>query len=663
MLFKPQDLNSLAVEDPLGIVYVIETSQQFWSELEDVVHFSNENTPTLSLLDSSLKRFMTLCASYHEQYLQSPFQLEHACELLLDSELFVFHSERMCEILTDEAQSTTDPHFQLILYNVFLYYGRRKQKFLRHSKRWQLVIPLLMDHILVEIEPGVEDMYLGGGSRGVIGGSTNDHDGNASFMIPIEAKLRSLGVKLLYEVCRVQKMSMQELRVFSDAFVDHLFELVEQTREMEDETFNYSVIKLIVALNEQFMVASLGNNTVSSDHSTPEGNNRVLHVLMRRLGASKTFGENMIFMLNRANRTAEDLCMQLLVLKILYLLFTTKGTSEYFYTNDLCVLVDVFLRELVDLDEDSESLRHTYLRVLHPLLTKTQLRDIPYKRAQVVVALESLMQNAQIRDIDPTTKRLVERCLSGDWCVQLRKAKAKAPEDAHARVGSPGIDSVLATSAQQSLNLGPSASESTPHVHLERQPSGKKKTLSLTLKPSKSVENLKAKSKPPRPPRSAMENLRRPSNESASSLPGVASATTLAGAPSKRREREPPRSANIDASFAQAQGSGYVHRHNQAQWPVRADSLDGLSPTHLVPVMSLSGPSSSSVELVETQTTNSPTKRRPPPAAPPKRRKPPAIPSAVPRVERTNSGAIITSIASSTSAPNMVHKTVRATGP
>lgn len=57
------------------------------------------------------------------------------------------------------------------------------------------------------------------------------------------------------------------------------------------------------------------------------------------------------------DHTAEDLCMQLLVLKILYLLFTTKGTSEYFYTNDLCVLVGVFLRELVDLDEDSESVR------------------------------------------------------------------------------------------------------------------------------------------------------------------------------------------------------------------------------------------------------------------------------------------------------------------
>lgn len=47
--------------------------------------------------------------------------------------------------------------------------------------------------------------------------------------------------------------------------------------------------------------------------------------------------------------------MQLLVLKLLYILFTNKATSEYFYTNDLCVLVDVFLRELVDLDEESES--------------------------------------------------------------------------------------------------------------------------------------------------------------------------------------------------------------------------------------------------------------------------------------------------------------------
>lgn len=53
--------------------------------------------------------------------------------------------------------------------------------------------------------------------------------------------------------------------------------------------------------------------------------------------------------------------MQLLVLKILYLLFTTKGCTEFFYTNDLCVLVDVFLREILNLDEENESVRCLYV--------------------------------------------------------------------------------------------------------------------------------------------------------------------------------------------------------------------------------------------------------------------------------------------------------------
>lgn len=34
--------------------------------------------------------------------------------------------------------------------------------------------------------------------------------------------------------------------IFSDSFIDFLFDLVEQTRHMQDDTFNYSVIKLIV---------------------------------------------------------------------------------------------------------------------------------------------------------------------------------------------------------------------------------------------------------------------------------------------------------------------------------------------------------------------------------------------------------------------------------
>ena len=125
--------------------------------------------------------------------------------------------------------------------------------------------------------------------------------------------------------------------IFDDNFIDYLFDLVEQTRHMQDETLNYSLIKLIVslgaivlgcvcvltvtqvALNEQFMVATMSSspsNTTASQNlkqSSDEDNNRVLRILMRRLNSSKTFGENMIFMLNRAG---EHFCVRLACLSI-----------------------------------------------------------------------------------------------------------------------------------------------------------------------------------------------------------------------------------------------------------------------------------------------------------------------------------------------------------
>ncbi|KAI0061223.1 hypothetical protein BV25DRAFT_1827099 [Artomyces pyxidatus] len=636
--------------DDFGIVYLIENAQQFWSEVEDTLRIPTN--ASLSILDATLKRFVTLCASYHEQFLQSPLQLEHACDLLHESELFTFHSERMCEILTDQAIANTDPHAQLILYNVLLLHGRRNGSFLRSQKRWQPLLPLLMDHVLVTVDPDIEDTYTGSAS----GPST----GWKGSVIPIEAKLRSLSIRMLYEVCRASKLTIQELKVFSDEFIDHLFELVEQTRNMHDETFNYSVIKLIVALNEQFMVAAL---KVQEPHKgqghKPAPENRVLQVLKRRHGASQTFGENMIFMLNRAGRSPEDLVMQLLVLKILYILFTTKEMCEYFYTNDLCVLVDVFLREIVDLDEDSESLRHTYLRVLHPLLTKTQLRNLPYKRPAILRALESLVENPEIREVSVTTKRLVDRCLSGEWCVHLRKPGGVAhlaPEAELHRTASPSTEQV----AHQDIT--PTSSTTALNTGLTRQRS---------LKVSRSVEDLRSAATQEEPAR-AIEVHLHAGTDNVLSLPGIAS--TLRRDPStKRRQRQ--------SSFRLDHQPQYTHR--EILPPVRANSVgttldnvpqshvtsfatsvsllpkEPLSPSSITSVdsrLSISSPTPASASPSSSEfapvgsNASSPSKkpaeskRRTAPA-PPKRRKPPAVP--VP-VGTSNSGAKIAAIASST---------------
>ncbi|KAJ7628756.1 hypothetical protein FB45DRAFT_834743 [Roridomyces roridus] len=629
------------LEDDLGIVYLVDNAQQFWSELEDILALPKDEVHTLALLDATLKRYLAFCAAYHEQYLQSPLQLEHACNLIVQSELFAFHSERMCEIMAEEARTNTDPHSQLISYHVLLCHGRRRSDFFRSHKRWFPLLPLLMDHVLVEIDSDVEDAYFGNAG-------TSNHVAT-SVPVPIEAKLRSLCIRLLYEVCRVQKFSVQDLRIFDDAFIDYLFDLVEETRHMQEETLNYSVIKLIVALNEQFMVASLpkeaDGTTFAPDANEPK--NRVLRVLMRRLGSSQTFGENMIFMLNRAQRTPEDLCMQLLVLKLLYLLFTTKGTSEYFYTNDLCVLVDVFLRELADMDDESESLRHTYLRVLHPLLTKTQLRDVPYKRPQIVFALESLTSHSSIRDISPTTRRLVERCLSGDWCVQLRKSTHAQPRgdplsDEDGRHGSGSSEA----SARNPMAM-PSAS-----AQLQRSASGRR-----TLKSSKSVEFLKGYSatQPKERPatRSALDTgaPRRPSNASSINLVASATAPISSSLASPIRKGSAD-SGPVDGSYADRHRMprpGYTNDLSASPAQQRTNSLLP-PPMSVVSSKSDSNLPPSSLSLSTSPTAAAfqvhiePPQRRSAPPPPPKRRKPPAIPVA-------NGGATITTIRSSVSSP------------
>ena len=94
---------------------------------------------------------------------------------------------------------------------------------------------------------------------------------------------------------------------------------------MHDDTFNYSVIRLIVsivkmgpgyksltwglqvALNEEFMVAGLGEEESQAKpekktEEAPEPKNRIIRVMVRRLGTCRTFGENMVFMLNRASK-------------------------------------------------------------------------------------------------------------------------------------------------------------------------------------------------------------------------------------------------------------------------------------------------------------------------------------------------------------------------
>ena len=155
--------------------------------------------------------------------------------------------------------------------------------------------------------------------------------------------------------------------------------------------------------------------------------NKVIQVLSTHGAVYKTFGENIILLLNRESETS----LQLLILKLLYLLFTTQATYEYFYTNDLRVLVDVMIRNLLDLPLSSTALRHTYLRVLYPLLAHTQLKhpENNYKREELLKLLYMMTSSGgagmHFGAVDETTKRLVGRCVQVQWLREIEEEQEK----------------------------------------------------------------------------------------------------------------------------------------------------------------------------------------------------------------------------------------------
>ena len=239
-----------------------------------------------------------------------------------------------------------------------------------------------------------------------------------------EEGLHRLLMELLYEMSRIQKISLDNLSHVTDEFIISLFDIIEQVSGDVADPYHYPVIRVLLVFNEQFMVAA--HDPEHAKRTIPL-TNKVVKVMSSHGSRYKTFGENIILLLNREDETS----LQLLTLKLLYLLFTTPTTYEYFYTNDLRVLVDILMRNVLDLPEEAAALRHTYLRVLYPLLEHTQLQQPPHYKQMELQNLLTVLGGERRSDqsdedaspthythfgaIDETTKRLVRRCRNVSW--------------------------------------------------------------------------------------------------------------------------------------------------------------------------------------------------------------------------------------------------------
>ncbi|PHH68444.1 hypothetical protein CDD82_560 [Ophiocordyceps australis] len=349
--------------------------EQLWVELGHCVSGAYH---THESIDDALRKWLQLTTRLHLGINDSHDQVLGCAHRLLNSQLFQVNAEYVRTQIIHSLLQEDDSESLHAIVSLLLLDGRGDEStFARMID--EACFPRLLD---------------------LINDRQDDHD----------LCLHRLLLQLLYDMSRVQRLKTEDLSLVQDAFVHRLFGIIEGVSNDVEDPYHYPTIRVLLVLNEQYMLAS------TDPHASPEGQltNRIVKCLSLYGNVFRTFGENIILLLNRETETS----LQLLILKLLYLVFTTKATYEYFYTNDLRVLVDVIIRNLMDLPDEKMSLRHTYLRVMYPLLAHTQLNQAPhYKRDEVIRVLRILRgsHNAHFAPADETTLRLVQRVANVDW--------------------------------------------------------------------------------------------------------------------------------------------------------------------------------------------------------------------------------------------------------
>ncbi|KAJ6014577.1 hypothetical protein N7540_009168 [Penicillium herquei] len=420
--------------------------EQFWNELEAIVSKPAESE---DLIDDALRAYLSLttlhkgdhsCAftlaptptlpplvPQRHELLPSEWDISQCSYKLFASSIFGGHADYVRRQIIYGLLQDDDPNTLHMIASFLLFDGRQNEEALQMMNEEGVFARLL------ELIQALRKDEMDGG-----------------------AGLHRILMDLLYEMSRIQRIKIEDLVLVDDDFIRCLFDIIEDLSYDVTDPYHYPVIRVLLVLNEQFMISA--HDPVDGPSLSSKLTNKVIKILSVYGSLYQTFGENIILLINREAETS----LQLLTLKLLYLIFTTPSTYEYFFTNDLHVLVDILIRNLLDLPEEASALRHTYLRVLYPLLAHTQLRLPPFYKRDELRKLLNILVRGQVsygneteretilhfEEVDETTRRLVSRCATVDWLRDVETESAPARE-MPAQTVTTTIDTVLEETAQQ----------------------------------------------------------------------------------------------------------------------------------------------------------------------------------------------------------------------
>lgn len=285
----------------------------------------------------------------------------------------------------------------------------------------------------------------------------------------------------LYEVVMLSEQQFDLLAKsdFIPHVVDHLLS-VESSHGNRDEEAEeiknliaYEEFKLLLLINEQYMMRILTTNNPV---------NRVFESLtIERVNSTNgicAFINILVYHMNRE----ESHVLKILMLKFLYLVFTSSYSARLPYLNDLKILVDIVIRELNDLnycsvDDDGSLLALTYIKVLFPLLKFSQLKDLkpPYKPTEITDVLSNIIMNCESlseRDGDENSSRARTMVKTAVKCLSISYLKATKPSshkisnlmstlnDSSDSINSQGSSNIRVTKIRLQSNESTSSTES-----------------------------------------------------------------------------------------------------------------------------------------------------------------------------------------------------------
>lgn len=350
---------------------------EFWEKTESIANIPKENLDE-SHVNSSLVAYLKFATDSYKVFINTDRDLYRMSLILLESSLFEFKKEFCLSKLQSLLNiDLLEMNMKFIIVYILLCEAKKNVHSLEIMLKFQ-GFTVFYNTLYTQFaylskygkERTVASKHQYNSNNPSTGASLDSLDRSLTDIdlgiIDEMKQISTVLMDLLFQIMKYCKCVIANLQIVDDFFVYYMMESMRS--DTMDDMFNNAEFKLLLALNEQYMMFAKEYDI----------ENKVYKYLINE-SVSRCFTELLLLKFNRAS----DPPLQIMMCKIIYLILTPRGDyspMNFFYTNDLHVLIDVLIRELQNISEDEEVLRNTLLRVLIPLLKNTQLSKTHYRK-------------------------------------------------------------------------------------------------------------------------------------------------------------------------------------------------------------------------------------------------------------------------------------------